>query len=64
VVQLTAKLLNDRYYCTFQQLGVLVAQREISVHNVPVDWHVIERRQASLASLNLGAREKFYSVRA
>lgn len=63
VVQDTARLLNYQYYCTFWQLIVAVAQTEMLVHHVPVDYHLIGKRQVSLASQSLGALEKLYSVR-
>ena len=55
VVQGTARLLNDQYYFTIRQLVVAAVQREMSVLHVPVDCHVIGKRQALLASLSLGA---------
>jgi hypothetical protein len=55
VVQGTARLLNDQYYCTFRQLVVAVVQTEMPVGHVPVDCHVIGNGQASLAPLSHGA---------
>jgi len=55
VVQGTASLLNDHYYCAFRQLVVATVQSEVSIHHVPGDSHVIGMRQASLASLSFGA---------
>ena len=55
VVQGTARLLNDQYYCTFRGLVVAVVETETSVHHVAVECHVIGKRQALFASLSLGA---------